>query len=137
MAEPHVPGDGDSPDSNDEENAVETTIPGRGPTREGMVSDWLPGEDNIDAKTILDINDPVQIAKMRNYKDIMPKMEHMQDMLNSYTTDFMTARTSVAGKSREEHVKVLSNMYGGSDSKEEKGASMIAEAFGAAADEED
>jgi len=136
MAEPHIPGDNDnSPDNNDEEGA-ETILPGKGPNREEMVSKFLPPEDDWDAKTQLDLNDPARVALLRNYGDLMPEVAHMQDTLDAFLTDYEKSRTSVGGIGREQYVSIMRAMFGADDD-EDDAASMFAEALGAAADEED
>jgi len=135
MAEPHVPDDDPDRDS-DPEEAAETIIPGKGPNREEMVSKFLPPEDDWDAKTQLDLNDPARVALIRNYASLMPEVAHMQDTLDSFVTDFEKSRTSVKGVGREQYVSIMKAMFGASDD-EDDAASMFAEALGAAADEED
>jgi len=136
MSTPRVPDDNPSgAEEDDDEADAETIVPGKGPNREEMVSKFLPAKHDWDAKTQLDLNDPANLALMRNYSDLMPELDHMQDTLDNFASDFVKSRTSVGGLGRQQYVDIFRAMFGVDDS-EDDAASMLAEAFGAGDDED-
>jgi len=124
----------DKEDDSDDSNGVKAITPNQGPDREEMVAGYLPGSDDWDAKTQLDIDDPAKLALIRNYAGVMPEVEHLEDMLDSFATDFVKAQTSIGGDSRSDYRQILMGMFGADDS-EDDAVSSLAKALGA--DDED
>ena len=105
-------------DSNDDEEVAEPVFPDRGPGREEMVSNYLPGQDEWQAKTHLDPTDPSAIAALREFGAIYPEVEELQGLIDEFLDDFMQTKTSVGGMSRDEYRKIMMSMYGSSDSED-------------------
>jgi hypothetical protein len=125
----------DDPSEDDVEDAVSTILSTSGADREEMVAEYLPAEEDWDAKTQLDIDDPHKLALIRNYEDVMPEMSHWQPTLDKFATDFLKARTSVAGDSRNDYRKILMSMFGSTDD-ENSAMNAFAQALGAEDDDD-
>lgn len=117
-------------DEDDVKDAVNTILSSGGADREEMVSEYLPDDEDWDAKTQLDIDDPHKLALIRNYSDVMPEMSHWQGTLDKFATDFVKAQTSVAGDSRSDYRAILTSMFGSKDDGREA-VSAFAKALGA------
>lgn len=107
----------DTPDD-DQEEQPQAVFPDQGPNREGMVSGYIPDDDDWQAKTHLNINDPAAVSALRNMGEMFPEVDDLQPMIDSFLDDFMKSKTSVKGKSREEYRKIFMAMYGKSDDAE-------------------
>jgi hypothetical protein len=105
--------DGDG-DSGEDQLDAQPFYPSKGPDREGMASDYLPGEDQWLAKTRLDLNDPHAVAALRQMDEMYPEVEDLQPMINGFVDDFLVGRTSVNAAGREDYRTILINMFGGS-----------------------
>lgn len=97
--------------------------------REEMVKSYLPGEDDWEAKTILDVMDPSRVAVLRNVDRLWPHVDHHQPIINVWLDHFLRSRTSVAGQSREDAKDILVAAMGGNPS-EQPGGAKIMQAFG-------
>lgn len=97
---------------NDEEPEAEAFVIDRGPDREEMASDYLPGSDEWSAKTLLDVNDPAAIAALSNFDVMFPEVEDLQPLIDSALEEFFKSRTSVKGQSRQEYRDIMMSMYG-------------------------
>lgn len=116
--------DDDEEEEEEQTPAWQTTA--KGPDREGMVSDYLPEEDEWTAKTVLDLNDPARVAVLGNWGKIFPECEHHQPIIDDFLVTFMKSRTSVAGESREEYRTIFQSMFGKSpDGKKSSGLADI------------
>lgn len=103
--------DDNSDDSNGDE--AQPVFPHSGPDREEMAANYLPEQDEWQAKTIIDINDPAAIAALRNFGSMFPEVEGLQPMIDDFLDDFLQTKTSTGGKSREEYENIIRSMYGG------------------------
>lgn len=104
--------------ADNEEDVAEPVFPQSGPGREEMVGDYLPGSEEWQAKTNLDVNDPAAVAALRSFGQIYPEVDELQELIDDFLDDFMQTKTSVAGMSREEYRKIMMAMYGSSDGDE-------------------
>lgn len=105
----------EDPDQGEEaEDAAEAFFKESGPGPNEMANSYLPGDDEILAKTILDVNDPAAIAALRNLEAIYPEVDDLQPLVDGVLDEFLVGKTSVGGRSREEFREILVNMYGGS-----------------------
>lgn len=105
----------EEPAEEEEEDIAEAFFNSKGPGREEMASDYLPGSDDWLAKTILDVNDPAAIAALRNLGEIYPEVDDLQGLVDGVLDEFLRGKTSVQGRSREEYRKILMSMYGKTD----------------------
>jgi hypothetical protein len=106
---------GEEPEEQGEEQDIaEPVFPQSGPGREDMVSSYLPGENEWQAKTHLDANDPPAIAALREFGSIYSEVEELQPLIDEFLDHFMQTKTSVKGRSREEYREIMVSMYGGS-----------------------
>jgi len=120
-------------DDDDEQPDARPVFPDRGPNREAMTSDYLPGSDDWLAKTLLDINDPAAVAALSQLGEMYPEVEQLQPFVDETLTEFFKAQTSVGGMSREEYEDILRSMYGNNSDK--SGTNVVMKALGA--DDED
>lgn len=121
-------------DENGEQD-VDVIYPGRGPDREEMAADWLPGEDDWLAKTVLDLNDPHAVAALRQFDQMFPEVDDLQPVIDEFIDEFLKGRTSVKGQARKEYQRAIESMFGGHpDSDANKWGAMMT-ALGA--DDED
>lgn len=88
-------------------------IPDHGPDRDEMAANYLPGEDDWLAKTILDLNDPHAVAALRQFDRMFPEVDNLQPLIDEFIDDFLKGRTSVRGESREEYEGIIKAMFGG------------------------
>lgn len=117
MSKPEHTENGEEQEDEDEDVA-EPVFPQSGPGREEMVSDYLPGSDEWQAKTHLDMNDPAAIAALRQFGSLFPEVDELQPRIDEFLDNFMQTKTSVSGMSREEYKSIMMAMYGkGEDGK--------------------
>ena len=107
----------------DGDDVAEPVFPNKGPGREEMVSEYLPGKDEWQAKTALDVSDPAAIAALREFGDIYPEVSELQPLIDGFLDDFMQTKISVKGKSRDEFKDILTAMYGGGN--DDKGSTSF------------
>lgn len=107
----------------------------KGPDREEMANAFMPGDDEWDAKSLLDINDPGRIALLSIYSDVVPGMNPLQPVLDEFVEEFLKSRTSVDGLSREEIKGILQSMYGKSPDEQGGGVGVLLNGLGV--DDED
>ncbi len=105
-------------------------FPESGPNREEMASEYLPGSDDWEAKTQLDLSDPAAVAALRQMDVMFPEVEDLQPLIDEFLHHFLKSRTSIAGKSRDEYKDILVSMYGGNIDGESAG-NMVINALGA------
>lgn len=127
--EPEEKEDGESEE--DVEDAVFRAE--RGPNREGMTSDYMPHENQWEAKTVLDVGDPAALAAVAQYGKITGDDE-LQAIIDNAISIFLPAKTSVRGQSRDEYRDMIMSMFGGKVDSDSPAA--WARAFGAM-DEDD
>lgn len=120
-----------------EEVGVQWRTQERGPDREGMVSNYLPDQDDWLAKTVLELNDPGRIAALIEFYRIFPEVEDLQPVIDEFLEQFLRGKTSVGGASRSEYQRIFESMYGGGNSETKKAGQMLAEAVAADIDEDD
>lgn len=124
------------PDQDDEDNDVPSALSvEQGPDREQMANAFMPGDDEWDAKSLLDINDPGRIALLSIYSDIMPGMDPLQPVLDEFVEEFLKSRTSVEGQSRDDIRSILESMYGKRGEGEGGGVGVLMQGLGV--DDED
>lgn len=104
--------------------------PTQGPNREGMTDSYLPGEEDWVAKTQLEINDDARVSVLRQMGAIYPEVDDLQPLLDQFLDQFLRARTSVGGQSRDEYKSILRSMYGGGPD-DEHGVNFVMEGLGA------
>lgn len=127
---------GDTSGSDDENEVSAQWYSGnRGPDREGMVNEFLPGQEDWPAKTVLDVNDPARVAALRNFDELFPECSHHQPVIDDFLDEFLKSRTSVAGQSRRQFVDILMSMFGGKQ--DDDSGSMLAEALAADINDDD
>lgn len=100
--------DGDEPEG-------PRAILGRGVDREKMAANYLPESDDWPAKTVLELNDPAALAALSIFGDLYPEVSDLQDPIDEFLDDYLRARTSVGGMSRDEYKSIIMSMYGGID----------------------
>lgn len=112
----------------DVEESVTTTsaAKGGGPERNEMVSEYLPGDDEWAAKTVLDLEDPGRIAVLRQMDQIYPEVEDLQPVLDQFLDEFLPAKTSIAGKSRDEYKEIFEAMFGAQPDGDSSGMQLAA-----------
>lgn len=115
------------------EPEAQAFIPDKGPNRDEMAANYLPGEDDWLAKTILDLDDPHAVAALRRIETMFPEVDNLQPVIDEFIDDYLKGRTSVQGQSREEYEGIIKAMFGGGG--EEGQGSTIRMALGA--EEED
>jgi hypothetical protein len=106
-----------------------------GPNKEGMVSDYLPGEEEWSAKTLLELNDPAAIAVLRQFDELFPEVDDLQPVIDEFMHEFLRSRTSVGGQSRDEYQRIFESMFGGHPDEKDDFQNALISAFGA--DEDD
>lgn len=111
-------------EESEEEEQAEPVFPQSGPGREEMVSDYLPGSDEWQAKTHLDQMDPAAISALRSFGDIYPEVDELQGLIDEFLDNFMQTKTSVGGMSREEYRSIMEAMYGSSGDGDGQGMAM-------------
>jgi len=100
--------------------------PSRGPDREGMANDYLPGQDDWVAKSVLDLNDPQAVAALQHFDVMFPEVEDMQPMIDGVIDEFLKGQTSVEGAARKEYGDILRAMFGGTmDEQTQRWASLL------------
>ena len=102
----------DESDSGNGEEA-QPVFPHSGPDRQEMAANYLPEQDEWQAKTNIDINDPAAIAALRNFDEMFPEVEGLQPLIDGFLDDFLQTKTSVGGASREEYENIIRSMFGG------------------------
>lgn len=113
------------PDTDDvDEEQPEAIFPSSGPNREEMISNYLPEQDDWEAKTILDLNDPAAIAALSNMDQMFPEVDDLQPLIDNFLHQFLKSRTSVGGQSREDFRKMFISMFGGNPNDGEKSKAL-------------
>ena len=103
-------------DSNGSDDEIpEAIFPGSGPNREEMISNYLPEQNDWEAKTILDLSDPAAIAALSNMERMFPEVDDLQPLIDDFLFQFLKSRTSVGGQSRDDFRKMFISMFGGTD----------------------
>lgn len=112
-----------------------TTTPGgrRGVGKNELAEAYLPGEDEWSAKTILDLEDPHRIATLRQFDKLFPEVEELQPVIDEFLEEFLPAKTSINGASRQEATEILKAMHG-SGTEESNAGAQLAAALGADVD---
>lgn len=95
-----------------EDDVPEAIFPSKGPNREGMVSEYLPEQEDWEAKTNLDLSDPAAIAALSNFGRMFPEVDDLQPLIDDFLEHFLKSKTSVRGASRDEYRKIFMAMYG-------------------------
>lgn len=112
-----------------------TTGAGRGIGKNEMVEGYLPGEDHWAAKTLLDLEDPARVAALRQFDEMFPEAAELQPVLDGFLDEFLPAKTSIGGASREEAQSIFEAMFGAGGDEKQKGR-VLAEAFGVDVDDD-
>jgi hypothetical protein len=124
----------------DEPEEAKTLVPDSGPDRDQMAGDYLPESDDWLAKTALDLNDPHAVAALRQLSFLYPELtesdDELQKVIDDFVDDFLTGRTSVGGKSRDEYQNIIMAMFGGNPEDKSTGE-KFAELLGAADESDD
>jgi hypothetical protein len=102
----------DGEQSDEDEPAAQAFYPNSGPDREGMVADYLPGSDDWQAKTNVDLTDPAAIAALKQFGAIYPEVDDLQDIIDGFLHEFLKTKTSVKGAGRDEYRSIMEAMYG-------------------------
>lgn len=124
-------------EQDDVSDQVETTSARRGgPEPNEMAESFLPDEDHWVAKTHLDLEDPGRVAVLRQMGEIYPEVESIQPVLDEFLDEFLPAKTSIAGKSREDAKEILTAMYGDTSQSDSKAGAKLMQAIGAAEDDD-
>lgn len=111
----------------DDNDGVSTTSASRNSINPNeMANDYLPGEDQWVAKTILDLEDPGRIAVLRQMDQIYPEVEDLQPVIDQFLDEFLPAKTSIGGKSRDEINKMFQAMFGSDVGESDSGAQLAA-----------
>lgn len=114
MSEKEPEHDGQEPDEQPEDDDIaEAFFPGSGPNREEMLSNYLPENDEWEAKTILDLNDPAAVAALDNLGMMYPEVDDLQPIVDEFLEEFLKSRISVQGKSRSEFRDMFISAFGG------------------------
>lgn len=112
---------------------VNTTSNRRGgPEPNEMAESFLPDEDHWVAKTQLDLEDPGRVAVLRQMGEIYPEVDDLQPVIDAFLDEFLPAKTSIGGQSREDAKEILTAMYGDHGSDDSKKGQMLMQAIGAA-----
>lgn len=99
----------------EEEPMAQPVFPERGPDRDKMAADYLPEGDDWPAKTILDTNDPAALAALSQFGALYPEVNDLQPIIDGFTGEFLPAKTSIGGASRQEYSDIIKAMFGNSD----------------------
>jgi len=102
----------DENDSDDEPEA-QPLYPEKGPNREEMAAEYLPGEHDWEAKTILDVSDPAAVAALSEMGEMYPEVSDLQPLIDEFMHHFLKSRTSVGGESRQDYRDILISQFGG------------------------
>lgn len=105
----------EEPTDDGQDDVPEAVFPSKGPNREGMVGDYLPEQEDWEAKTNLDLSDPAAIAALQNFGRMFPEVDDLQPLIDDFLEHFLKSKTSVRGKSRDEYRKIFMAMYGKGD----------------------
>jgi hypothetical protein len=111
----------------DDEIAAFTTS--GGPSPEDMAGEYLPEQDDWQAKTILDLTDPAAVASLRQMQAMYPEVHDLQPLIDEFLDEFMKTRTSVGGQSREEYRNILMSMFGGGQVDENTARNAVIDAM--------
>lgn len=87
-----------------------------------LIGEWLPGDDEYQAKTRIHPKQARALALVRTMPEIYPELE-APEKLASLVEDYEMYLTSIEGKSRSEQVKVLQALAGG-EQKEAAGRAL-------------
>ena len=77
-----------------------------------IIGEWLPEQDEYQAKTRIHPKQARALALVRAMPDMYPELESSHK-LASVVTDYEKYLTSIGGQSRNEQVKVLQALAGG------------------------
>jgi hypothetical protein len=119
----------------DDEPEAESIRMDSGPNKEGMVDNYLPAGEEWAAKTLLEENDAAAIAVLRQYGGMYPEVDDLQPIIDQFLFEFLRARTSIGGKSRNEYQRIFESMFGGHPDEQDNFKDAFVSAFGA--DEDD
>lgn len=85
----------------------------RGPNKNDMAADYMPHADHWAAKTRLDPHDPAAIGGLSEIGTMFPEVDDLQPVIDNVLEEFLPAKTSVGGRSRDEYGDILMSMFGG------------------------
>lgn len=96
----------------DEEPEVEAIKVDQGIGKLDILNRSIPAEDDWEAKTFYDLNDPYRIAALKNMSSILPCSSHQQDIIDEFIDDFIKNKTSIGGQAREDMYSTIRAAFG-------------------------
>lgn len=79
-----------------------------------LMSDYLPDQEDYGAKTVLTQEQVHLLAGLELLTEFYPELEHREQVITSWIASYEKRMTSVHGLSRDEFLKILVSMNGGS-----------------------
>lgn len=80
-----------------------------------LINSYLPEREDWEAKTVIDHGDSERVAALRSLSGALPEVEHQQDVIDTFLDHYLKTVTSEGGLSRQEYLKLLNSLAGGSD----------------------
>lgn len=103
-----------SPDDVENEQELMFGYGGSGQSPMDLLADYLPEQEDFGAKTVLTKEQVHLLAGLEQLVAFYPELEDMDDVLVEWIAAYEKRMTSVHGLSREEFMKILVSMNGGS-----------------------
>lgn len=103
-----------SPDDIDNEQDLMFGYGGQSRNPMDLMADYLPANNDYGAKTVLTKEQVHLLASLEQLLEFYPELEHRQDMIEDWIAAYEKRMTSVHGLSRDQFLKILVSMNGGS-----------------------
>lgn len=104
----------------------------------GFAGQWFPDESEWQGKTNITEGQAKALAMARHLPDVFEELEPLRGFLNDTLDDYEMYRTSIEGLAREQQMKILMSIFGGSPDQQSSAGDALASIFAdAAGDEED
>lgn len=99
---------------------------GRGVSKNELTENYLPEQEDWIAKTVLSSQDDAAIAALKQMGRLYPEVEELQPIIDGFIHDFVRARTSIGGASRQEYKDILQSVHGSSAGESSSGKILAA-----------
>ena len=90
-----------------------------------FAKDWFPSKENWSGKTKISAHQAHSLSVVRNFTKVFDEVNHLDEMFDSFVTDYEIYLTSVEGLSREQQLSILKNMFGGPSDSDEEAKNMF------------
>jgi len=103
-----------SPDDVESEQELMFGYGGQGQSPMDLMADYLPETNDYGAKTVLSKEHVHLLAGLEQLITFYPELEHREDVITEWIAAYEKRMTSVHGLSRDQFLKILVSMNGGS-----------------------